>query len=122
MLDHLRVVVGGDEGLTLSAVGHRQPTHEVGQPDVGRALLLGVLVQVVVELPCLVADPEVVLLLADEVVEDHEVREQDLVHPPDRLEAVEIVLGRLALDVMRLVRKLGARRVDSLAARLEHSR
>ncbi len=76
--------------------------------------------QVVVELPRLVPDPEVVLLLADEVVEDHEVREQDLVHSPDCLEAVEIVLGRLALDVMRLVRKLGARRVDALAARLEH--
>ncbi len=106
----------------VAAVGHRQPADEVGQPDVGRPLLLRVLVQVVVELPGLVADPEVVLLLADEVVEDHEVGEQDLVHAPDRLEAVQIVLGRLALDVARLVCKEAAGRMDSLAARLEHRR
>ena len=78
--------------------------------------------QVVVELPRLVSDPEVVLLLADEVVEDHEVGEQDLIHSPDRLEAVQVVLGRLALDVVRLVREKGARRMDPLAARLEHRR
>ena len=122
VLDHLGVVVGGQEGLALAAVGHRQPADEVGQPDVGRALLLGVLVQVVVELPGLVADPQVVLLVAHEVVEDHEVGEQDLVHPPDRLEAVQVVLGRLALDVARLVRQQGARGVDPLAARLEDAR
>ena len=86
----------------------------------GVALLFGVLVQVVVELPGLVADPEVVLLLADEVVEDHEVREQDLVHPADRLEAVQVVLRRLALDVVRLVGEGRAGRMDPFAARLEH--
>ena len=116
VLDHLGVVVGGQECLALAAVGHRQPADEVGQPDVGGALLLRVLVQVVVELPRLVADPEVVVLVADEVVEDHEVREQDLVHPPDRLEAVQVVLGRLALDVRRLVRQV-ARSPDGRARR-----
>ena len=93
MLDHLRVVVRRDERLAFAAVGHRQPADEVGQPDIRRALLLRVLVEVVVELPRLVADPQVVLLIAHEIVEDHEVREQDLVHPPDRLEAVQVVLG-----------------------------
>ena len=122
MLDHLLVVVAGQERLVVAAVGHRQPADEVGQPDVRRPLLLRVLVQVVVELPGLVADPEVVLLVADEVVEDHEVGEQDLVHPPDRLEAVQVVLGRLALDVARLVGEEGAGRMDPLAARLEHRR
>ena len=53
--------------------------------------------QEVVEVPCLVADPQVVLLVGDDVVEHHEVREQDLVHPPQRLEAVEVVLVRLGL-------------------------
>ena len=104
----------------VAAVGHRQPADEVREPDVRGPLLLGVLVEVVVELPRLVSDPEVVLLLADEVVEDHEVREQDLVHPADRLEAVEVVLGGLALDVRRLVGQEGAGRVDPLAASLEH--
>jgi hypothetical protein len=83
----------------LAAVGHRQPADEVGEPDVRGRLLLGVLVQVVVELPGLVADPEVVRLVAHQVVEDHEVGDQDLVHPPPGLEAVEVVLGRLGLDV-----------------------
>ena len=122
VLDHLLVVVAGQERLVVAAVGHRQPADEVGQPDVGRPLLLRVLVQVVVELPGLVADPEVVVLVAHEVVEDHEVGEQDLVHPPDRLEAVQVVLRRLALDVLRLVGEEGAGRVDPLAARLEHRR
>ncbi len=40
VLDHLGVVVGGQEGLALAAVLHRQPADEVGQPDVGRPLLL----------------------------------------------------------------------------------
>ena len=53
-------------------------------------------------------------------MEDHEVRQQDLVHPADRLEAVQVVLGGLALDVARLVGEEGARRMDPLAARLEH--
>jgi hypothetical protein len=122
VLDHLCVVVGRQVALMLAPVGHRQPADEVGQPDVGGALLLGIFMQVVVELPGLVPDPEVVLLLRGEVVEDHEVREQDLVHPPPGLEAVEVVLGRLALDVPRLVREVGARRVDALALALEHLR
>ena len=99
VLDHLGVVVGGEERLVVAAVGHRQPADEVGQPAVGGALLLRVLVQEVVELPRLVADPQVVVLLADDVVEDHEVGDEDLVHPPPRLEAVQVVLGRLGLDV-----------------------
>ena len=122
VLDHLGVVVRGQERLVVAAVGHRQPADEVGEPHVRRPLLLGVLVQVVVELPRLVADPEVVVLVADEVVEDHEVGDQDLVHPAQRLEAVQIVLGRLALDVGRLAGEERARRMDALAARLEHRR
>ena len=55
-------------------------------------------------------------------MEDHEVRDQDLVHPPDRLEGVQVVLGRLGLDVPRLVREFGTRRVDPLAVGLEHLR
>ena len=38
----------------------------------------------------------------------------------DRVEAVQVVLGRLGLDVPGLVRQLGARRMDPLAARLQH--
>ena len=120
VLDHLCVVVGRQERFALGAVLHRQPADEVGQPDVGGPLLLGVLVQVVVELPGLVADPEVVLVVADDVVEDHEVREQDLVHAADRLEAVQVVLGALALDVARLVREVSARGMDALPACLQH--
>jgi hypothetical protein len=86
VLDHLGVVVGGQVRLALAPVEHGQPAHEVGHPHVRGPLLLGVLVQEVVELPGLVPDPQVVGLLPDDVVEDHEVGHQDLVHPPDRLE------------------------------------
>ena len=122
VLDHLGVVVGSQERLVVAAVRHRQPADEVREPDVRRALQLRVLVQVVVELPRLVADPEVVLLIPHQVVEDHEVCEQDLVHAADRLEAVQVVLRRLALDVARLVREVGAGGMDPLAPRLQHRR
>ena len=115
VLDHLGVVVGGQERLGLAAVGHRQPADEVGQPAVRGALELGILMQEVVELPRLVADPEVVCIGLDEVVEDHEVGDEDLVHPPPRLEAMQVVLGGFGFDVRRLVGQLRAGRVDALA-------
>ena len=68
--------------------------------------------QEVVELPRLVSDPQVELLLAHEVVEHHEVGAQDLVHPANRLERVQVVLAGLAVDVGRLAGELGAGRVD----------
>ena len=115
VLDHLGVVVGRQEGLTVAARGHRQPAHEVGQPGEGRPLELRVLVQVVVDVPGLVADHKVVLALLDGVVEDHEVRDEDLVHAPDGLERVQVVVERLVRDVGGLVGELRAERVDRLA-------
>jgi hypothetical protein len=56
-------------------------------------------VQEVVEIPCLVADDEVVVLVADQVVVHHEVRHQDLVHVPVGLENMEVVLSRLLLEM-----------------------
>ena len=97
LLDHLRVVISRQVSFPLAAVGHRQPADEVGQPDIGRPLLLGVLVQVVIHLPGLIPDPEVIVLLTDDVVEDHEVRQQDLVHPAPALKAVQVMFCGLAL-------------------------
>ncbi len=119
VLDHLLVVVGREEGLALAAVGHRQPAHEVGHPRERGPLELGVLVQVVIDVPRLVADHEVVLTIGNRIVEHHEVGDQDLVHPPDRLECVEVVLVGLGGDVAGLAGELGAQRMDALAACLE---
>jgi hypothetical protein len=116
VLDHLGVVVRGQERLAAVGAGHRQPADEVGEPGVGCAFLLGVLVQVVVEFPGFVADPQVVVFLAGQVVEDHEVGQQDLVHPPDGVEGVQVVLGGLGLDVPGLAGQVCAGRVDVLAA------
>ena len=52
-------------------------------------------------------------------MKDHEVREQDLVHPPDGLERVQVMPGRLGLDVAGLVGQVRAGRVDPLAAGLQ---
>ncbi len=119
LLDHLGVVVGGQGGLVLATVGHRQPADEVGHPGELEVLQFGVLVEEVVDVPGLVADHEVVVLVGDDVVEHHEVVDEDLVHPADRLEGVEVVLGRLVLDVGRLVGQPLRCRVDSLAAIFE---
>ena len=121
VVDHVGVVVGGQEALALVCVAHRHEADEVGQPGERDALLARVLMQVVVELPCLVADPEVVALLAHDVVEEHEVGGEDLVHAPQRVEAVQIVLGGLRLDVARLVGQMSAGRVDALALCLQHA-
>ena len=120
VVDHVGVVVGGQEAFPRVAVAHRQEADEVGQPRERHALLARVLVQVVVELPRLVADPQVVALLAHDVVEQHEVRGEDLVHAAQRVEAVQVVLGGLRLDVLGLVRQMRAGGVDALALGLEH--
>ena len=76
--------------------------------------------QEVVELPRLVADPQVVVLGLGHIGEHVEVREQDLVHRAQRLERVQVVLTGLGLDVRRLARQQPRRRVHALAACGEH--
>ncbi len=99
LLDHLGVVIGRQRRFPLAAVGHRQPADEVGQPGVGRPFELGILVQEIVHVPGLVAHPEVVMLVGDQVGEHHEIADHDLVHPPGRLEHVQIVFGAFVLEM-----------------------
>ena len=78
--------------------------------------------QVVVEVPPLVADPEVVVTGLHGIGEDHEVRRHDLVHVPERVEGVELMIGgRPALDVGALVEEQARRRMQALAADLDHA-
>ena len=122
VLDHLGVVIGGQERLVLAAVGHRQVADEVGQPHVVAPLELGVLVPEVIDVPRFVPDDEVVQPLLHDLLEHHEVGHQDLVHPSERLEAVQVVLAGLRRDVRGLVGQPGAGRVDALALGLEDAR
>jgi hypothetical protein len=119
LLDHLGVVIGGQSRFRFAAFRHWQPADEVAQPRVRGRLDLGVLVQEVVEIPRLVPDPQVVALGGDDVVEHHEVREQNLVHPPEGVEYVQFVLARLGLHVSRLSGQLDAGGMDALTASLE---
>ncbi len=78
--------------------------------------------QEVVDVPGLVADPQVVRLVPDQVVEHHEVADQDLVHVPEGLEGVQVVLGSLVpktLDVPGLTGQGGRGGVDKLASPLQ---
>ncbi len=93
-LDPLRVPVRGEGGFRRPALGQRQEANEVGEPRVRRPLELGVVEKEVVDVPALVDDPQVVRLVGDQVVEDHEVRRHDLIHPADGLEHVQVVLAR----------------------------
>ena len=121
VVDHLGVVVRRDERLAVAAVGEGQVADEVGHPGVGEPLELGVLVEEVVDVPGLVAHDQVVLLAGDDVVEHHEVRDEDLVHPAQRLEAVQVVLVGLALDVRRLVGEPAAGGVHPLAGLVQQT-
>ena len=120
VLDHLGVVVGGQEGLPLPAVGHRQVADEVGEPHVLAPFQLRVLVPVVVDVPGLVADDQVVAALLDDLLEHHEVGHQDLVHPAQRLEAVQVVPAGLGGDVRGLAGQPLAGGVDVLAFGVQH--
>src|SRR5262249_38721147 len=120
VLDHLGVVVGGQEGLPLPAVGHRQVADEVGQPYVLAPFQLRVLVPVVVDVPGFVADDQVVAALLDDLLEHHEVGHQDLVHPAQRLEAVQVVPVRFGGHVRGFAGQSLAGGVDVLALGVEH--
>ena len=57
--------------------------------------------------------------LARDVVEDHEVGDEDLVHAAPGVEPVQVVLGRLGLDVARLIGEVLAGGVDALTLALD---
>ena len=120
VLDHLGVVIGGQERLVLPSVGHRQIADEVGEPHVLATLQLRVLVPVVVDVPGLVADDQVVAAFLDDLLEHHEVGHQDLVHAAQRLEAVQVVLAGLGGHVCGLAGQPLAGGVDVLAFGVQH--
>ena len=59
------------------------------------------LVPEMIDVPGFVADDQVVATILDGLLEDHEVGEQDLVHAPQRLEDMQLVLVCLVLDMAR---------------------
>ena len=121
MADHLGVVVGREERLALAARRHRHEAHEVGEPGEFRLLELGMLVPVMVDVPGLVGDHQIVAAGIDGILEDHEVLDQQLVHAADRLEGMEIVLARFELDVLRFAGQAGGERMDALAVGREQA-
>ena len=77
---------------------------------------------VMIDIPRLVCDHEIVVTLIHGVLEDHEVRDQHLIHAADRLEAMKIVLARFQFDVTRLACQTCAERMDTFAAGIEQAR
>ena len=122
MLDHLGIVVGRQERLVLAARRHRNESDEIGEPDQPRPLQLGMLVPVVIDVPGLVGDDEVVAPLLDRVLEGHEVGDQHLVHAANRLKSVQFVLAGFQLDVTGFAGKAGAEGVNGFAAGFEQPR
>ena len=121
-LDHLGVVVVGEERFVVAAVWHREEADEVGEPDVRAAFELRVLVPEVIDVPRLVPDDEVVQPLLHDLLEQHEVGNEDLVHAAERLEAMQVVTARLRSDVRRLGGEPVTCRVNRLARRSQRSR
>src|SRR5215510_4227334 len=115
MVDVLRVLLPTTDELGRRAVlPHGEHADEVGEEGVARPLEIRILVEEVVEVPALVADPEIVALALHHVGEGHEVRCEDLVHVPQRIEGVELMIGRPALEVLALVLEEARRRVQPL--------
>jgi hypothetical protein len=91
VFDHFSVVVAADGAFLFASVGHREPPNEVGEPHERSAFQFGVFMEVVVCFPGFVADEQVVVVLFEDIVHNHEIRGQDFVHSPPRLEAVQVV-------------------------------
>jgi hypothetical protein len=62
------------------------------------------------------------VLFLDEILEDHEVVNQDLIHRPNGLEGMKVVLRTLALEVRGFAYEMPDRRVDGLPALVQHLR
>ena len=92
LLDRVGVVIRAQLGFAwVPGVGGQEPDH-VGHEDVRRDLPLRVLVQEVIDLPALVAHPQVVAGVPDNVVEQQVVRAEDLVHAPEGVEGGQVVV------------------------------
>ena len=76
--------------------------------------------KVVIELPRLVADHDVVATRGDHLVADHEVGDEDLVHLAQALEHRQLVLPTLGFDVARFAGHQRRRRMDGLARVRKH--
>src|SRR6516165_5174532 len=76
--------------------------------------------EIVVQLPGLIPAPQIVRLVVHHIMEEHVVRDEDLVHAPPGLETVEVVLGGFALDVAGFICQVHTGWVDALAAGLEY--
>ena len=119
MLDVVGIAVGAQRSLALVAWLHRKAADEVGEENIGLALELRVLVIVVVHVPGLVADHDVVVLGLDQVDEGHEVVIHDLVHRAQGEEGRQIVFSGHLLEVAALVGQALGDRVQAFAFALE---
>ena len=122
VIDVLRVLLPRAPRLARVVLVHRHEADEVGEEHVRRGFELGVLVQVVVEVPALVADPQIVVAAFGDVGEHHEVGRHHGVHRPQRVERVQRVVLRVRLEVRALVHEQPRRRMQPLAAALDDAR
>ncbi len=122
MVDVLRVFLSSAHELCRPGiVAHRQHANEIGEEHVGRLLHVGIFVQVIVQIPAFVAHPQIVVARLHDVGKHHEVGGHDLVHVPQRVERVQLVIGRPALEVPALVEQQAGGRVQPLAEMLHHA-
>ena len=77
---------------------------------------------VVIDVPGLVGDHQIVIARIDGILEDHEVFDQHLVHAPDGLEAVQLMLARFQFDMPRFAGQLCTQGVHALAAGFQQPR
>ena len=87
VFDHLGVVVGGQERLARAARRHWNVADEVREPRQFRIFQLRMLVPVVIDVPGLVSDDEVIAALHHRVLKLHEIGDQNFVHAADGLES-----------------------------------
>src|ERR1700733_7050080 len=121
MLDHLGIVITGQEGLALAARRHRQKADEIGEPGQRSFLQFRMFMPEMIDVPGFVSDDEIVVAVLDGVLENHEVRDQHFVHSSQRLEGVQIMFARFQYDVPGWAGEPGTERMDIFAVRFQQA-
>src|SRR6266566_4537413 len=119
--DIVSVAVGAQKGLALISLDWQAPD-KVGQKDKGLPLQFRVFMIVIVHIPGLVSDDEIVVLRLHKIGKGHEVVHHDLIHGAQREEGGEVMLAGDMLKVTTFISKVAGNGMNVLAFALQIGR
>ena len=90
-----------------TAIRHGNETDKVSEPGQLGLLQLRMLMPEMIHIPGFISDHQIVFLLFQNLLEDHEIGDQDFIHISDRLESIQIMFAGLRLNMVGFVGQQG---------------